>query len=117
MVLVHKWLYNQGGKLVYSPTEKFKGETRSPRIRSFLKALSEAGKLKQVSSRLVEEKQRTLSGLKSDDPHIIALALVAGVKVLISHDTSLHKDFSKKVRGKIYQNAKHKHLLRKDTCP
>lgn len=56
--------------------------------------------------------------IKSDDPHIIALALIAGVKVLVSKDNKLIADFKGHVsRGKVYKTKSHRHLLTKDTCP
>ena len=48
---------------------------------------------------------------------IVALAMVAGVNVLVSRDKDLHDDFKRIVNGKVFQNEKHKHLLRRDTCP
>ena len=79
-----------------------------------------AGQLKLVSEG-VQEKADELEGqIKSNDEHIIALALVADVKVLVSYkegDQDLFKDFKNLVRGKVYTKKQHKHLLTKDTCP
>ena len=53
---------------------------------------------------------------ESDDPHIIALARVANVKLVCSHDKTLHIDFTnpKLIRqGKVYQTAEHEHLIDK----
>lgn len=53
---------------------------------------------------------------KSDDPHILALALVSGVRLLCSRDTALHADFKNprilRPAGSVYQNRRHRHLLR-----
>ena len=35
----------------------------------------------------------------------------------LSRDKDLHDDFKRIVNGNVYQNEKHKHLLRRDTCP
>jgi hypothetical protein len=56
--------------------------------------------------------------LKSDDPHIIALAKVSGARLLCSKDQNLHTDFGNRVfidkpRGNIYQNQSHAKLLKK----
>jgi hypothetical protein len=67
----------------------------------------------------VEEKADELKGkITSDDEHIIALALVAKVKVLVSDDIKLIRDFKDHItQGKVYRTKKHTHLLKKDTCP
>ena len=49
---------------------------------------------KKYSAQEVQEKADELEDrIESDDPHIIALAIVADVKVLISNDRRLHEDF------------------------
>ena len=125
---VRKWLYNRNGKIAYSNTQKFKKEWEKGGMRRLRDELMQAGKLKLVSQD-VEEKENELKGkLKSDDGHIIALALVAGVKVLVSYyeldtrrkgDKAIFKDFTNSdlVGGKLYLRKTHEHLLTKDTCP
>jgi|SRR6185295_363130 len=54
---------------------------------------------------------------RSNDHHIIALALVAKVRLLVSLDRALHRDFTNPAlvanpRGKVYQSRRHAHLLR-----
>ena len=66
---------------------------------------------------------------KSDDPHILALAQVSGVRLLYTNDRPLHGDFGNKrlidnPRGKVYSTLKNKNftnihralLRRKDLC-
>jgi hypothetical protein len=83
-------------------------------------ALDRAGKMKKIKNSLVDAKEAELSDsgqLASDDPHIIALAMISGVRLLCSHDQDLHTDFTNPAvlhpRGCVYQNASHKHLIRK----
>lgn len=60
---------------------------------------------------------------RSDDPHVIALALVSGARLLCSADQRLHADFDDRdlinnPRGKVYQYASHAHLLQHSrACP
>ena len=85
-----------------------------------LKTWRSKGKIKLADKTKVDKKSNELQGkIKSNDPHIIALAMVAGVKVLISEDRDLHKDFGNKslVGGRIYQKKGHESLLRADLCP
>ena len=118
---VKNWL-GKGGKIIYSPTTRLKREIkRSPKMeRLFLKYM-QAGQLKRISKDDVEKEENTLTSLRSNlisnDKHIIALAIVSGSKLLISNDKDLQADFKNRVKGKIYQGKRHRHLLNKDTCP
>ncbi len=116
MLPVHDWIKKKGGKIAHSYTPKFQEET-TKLFRIELRNLRRRGRLKLIASKDVQKQQNTLPNLQSDDPHIIALALAAKVKVLITHDKELEKDFKRHVRGSIYHNKTHKHLLKKDLCP
>lgn len=125
---VRKWLRNRNGKIVYSNTEKYKNEWKKGGMESWAKERSRAGQFRLVSEG-VEEKENDLKGkLRSDDEHIIALALIANVKVLISYsdypspekgDSDLFDDFrdSELVNGSVYTKKEHEHLLKDDICP
>ena len=57
------------------------------------------------------EKEVSSWNLKSDDPHVIALALVSGARLLYSNDLALQKDFRNaklvsRPKGKIYTAVK-----------
>ena len=112
---VRNWIEKKG-KIAYSPTEKFEREL-TKRMKSQFHAYTEAGKIKLFNKECVESAQNNLSNLVSDDPHIIALASVAKVRLLVSSDTDLHEDFKNVIRGRIYQNRNHKRLLTNDLCP
>ena len=82
--------------------------------------LQRRDKFKEIPAQDVQEKAEELEDrIESDDPHIIALAIIADVKVLISNDRRLHEDFKNRnlVGGKVYQTKSHSRLLRNDTCP
>ena len=114
---VRRWM-KRSGKMVYSPTEKLKQELdRHDQMRQQLDRYREDGSLRQYPVQEVEMVKTKLPRLQSDDPDIIALACVAGVKLLVSGDTDLHADFKSVVGGKVYQTSKHSRLLRRDTCP
>ena len=114
---VRRWM-TRSGKIVYSPTEKLKQELdRHERMRQQFVQYRQNDKLRLYPAREVETVKTKLPRLKSDDPDIIALACVAGVKLLVSSDTDLHADFKSVVGGKVYQTSKHSALLRPDTCP
>ena len=82
--------------------------------------LIQAGRIRKVSTTDVDKIEAqfvSLGQLKSDDPHVIALAIVSGARVLCSHDAALHEDFTDpnviaSPRGKVWQRDAHNHLLR-----
>ena len=104
------------GKLAYSPTKKFQDEVRKHRFRNKLVELQRAGLLKEVPAARVTEVKNKLPKLRSNDPHVVALAIAARVTVLVSRDQDLHEDFKTLAGGKVYQKATHRHLLKPDMC-
>lgn len=121
---VWTWLEKRDGKIAYSDTEKLEEEWDNGGMQNLRNQLRQAGKLKVVSSEDVQEKADELKGeIESDDEHIIALAIIAGVKVLISYregDRDLFDDFRDKnlVGGRVYTRKAHaQRMLKRDTCP
>ena len=94
---------------------------RMETVRRALRVLDQSGRIIQISDAKVNTEQKLIEHLNicvSNDTHIIALARVAKVRLLCSHDQSLHTDFTNKKlidepRGKVYQKATHKHLIKK----
>ena len=123
MASVWRWLNNRNGKIVYSNTKKFEDEWERGGMSHLRDQMMRAGQLKLVSEG-VEEKADELKGeIMSNDEHIIALALIARIKVLISYregDRDLFDDFRDKnlVGGKVYTRKAHaQRMFTKDTCP
>ena len=157
---VRNWLNSSNGKIVYSPTEKFRSEweagggyelmrellqdqssSRSLSIgigwEQAVMELQRMGKFKLIPAADVQAKADALEQtnlLRSDDPHIIALAIIANVKVLVVQrlpdtprrggrrrprgaDPALQEDFKNQVGGSVYITRSHRHLLTRDTCP
>ena len=106
---VRHWVYNRNGKIVYANTEKFRGEWKSAGGYKLRRELLRRNKLKEMLAQDVVEKENGLKGeITSDDEHIIALAIVAEVKVLVSDDIKLIRDFKNHItRGKVYRTKKH----------
>jgi hypothetical protein len=115
---IRNWIKTKNGKIVYSPTEKMERELKKHNeMRERFDRYRETQQLRLVPKNEVEQAMNSLQGLQSDDPDIIALALISRVSLLASADKNLHADFKKIVRGKIYQTSAHKRLLRNDLCP
>ena len=114
---VRDWM-NKHGKVAYSPTITMKKELgKFPKMKDKLLEYSRAGVLRLINKDKVDATARKLKNLRSNDSHIVALALCGNVKVLVSEDKTLHQDFKDIAHGKIYQYKWQKHLLGKDTCP
>jgi hypothetical protein len=116
---VLEWFTQKGGCLVYGG--KLADELwRIESARRFVRVLQQAGRAILIEKAKLEIEEMNLSRAKlcqSNDLHVIALARVSGARTLCSHDTVLHKDFKNprlisKPRGSVYQNARHKRLLR-----
>ena len=114
------WIRSRG-KIVYTNFGKYEDELQDYRAMEIeLRSLFEAGKAKIVQIDKVKSKMKELNeySLISNDQHILALALADNVKILVSKDSNLHKDFKSIVKGgKIYQNKQHKKLLSRHSCP
>lgn len=115
-------IQKKGVKIVLGGAKLREEYARLKTVWHFVKILDQAGKVRMIRDVEVDTLQAQLEAsgtLVSDDPHIIALALVAEIRLLCSKDQMLHIDFLshsliKKPRGKVYQNAEHSALLR--TC-
>ena len=123
MAPVWKWLDDKNGKIVYSNTKKFEDEWERGGMSHLRDQMMRAGQLKLVSEGVQEKADELKNKIASNDEHIIALALIARIKVLISYregDRDLFDDFRDKnlVGGKVYTRKAHaQRMLTKDTCP
>lgn len=116
-VPIWSWL-ERDGVIVYGGKLAAELE-RLGSVRRALAALVRAGRaylenpaeVNAVEIRLIEE-----GVLKSDDPHVVALARVSGSRVLFTGDGALMQDFTDPAilqpRGRVYQRAEHQRLLR-----
>lgn len=80
--------------------------------------LDRAGRMRLISSEDIDKCLETIQDkCRSNDPHIIALALASKVRLLCSHDQRLHEDFTNpkllKPKGNVYQNTSHTGLIRR----
>ena len=116
---IHRWLDKQNGKLSYSDHKDWKKEM-TQQHREALEKYHQAGQARFVPK---EEVSKEISNIKkehtpkSNDIHILGLAKASKTKVLCTKDKKLEKDFNRIIKGKIYKNKNHSHLLKPDTCP
>lgn len=116
---VRDWVYRGNGKIAYANTQDLKREwdKEAPKLR---KELQRRAKLKLMPTNAVQIKQDELQGkVQSNDAHVIALAIIAEVKLLVSADKELCSDFMNPdlVGGEVYQTKDDKNKLTEVFCP
>jgi hypothetical protein len=88
-------------------------------VRRLLVRLEQMGRLRSAEpERIRQEEQRLRAMCASNDPHVLALAVISGARTLATDDGDLIRDFKNKAiidcpRGSIYRDPEaHGHLLR-----
>lgn len=122
---IHRWLARPrgAGALVYSTGGKFEKEL-SPKARTKLAAYARAGRARLVPAGRVAEREKSLKAsgqLRSNDSHVLALALASRCRLLYTADQALIQDFKNPAivsdpRGKAYSSAAHAKLLTASVC-
>ena len=120
---VRRWIDTGSGSVVYSTAGKFADEIRG-HARQRLLRYSQAGKAKFVPEESIRRRPEYPGGadqIRSDDPHVLALARATGVRLLYTGDADLIADFKDKAildkpRGKIYSGAANAKLLTRSAC-
>ena len=108
-----EWLSSPRGQLVVGG--KLRAElSRDLRFLRWLKTAIRYGRARSVIDEAVEDRAQELhhKGIcKSNDEHVLALALVSGARLLYTNDPALIADFGNrdlvaKPRGKVYTTAR-----------
>ena len=110
------WLDGDRGKLVVGGKNLTELAHNGNFQRWFQEARRLTGRVRQVGTAQIEAQQEDLrrSGLlRSDDEHVLALALVSGARLLYSNDGGLKDDFSnvrilQRPRGRVYTTQESK---------
>jgi predicted nucleic acid-binding protein len=119
--VVTDWLLGRRGNPRLVAAGKLKEELfRIGSVGRLLAQLERAGRLRSPPSETVSLEEKHLRGqkCKSNDVHVLALAIVSGARTLVTQDVALINDFRNaiiinKPRGSVYRDpAKHRHLLR-----
>lgn len=113
------WLQSEVGMLVYGGTKNAEELSRVAIAARFVRQLASAGHayvFPNVQVDAEESHVQQLGLLRSDDPHILALARLSNARVLCSEDNALIDDFKTleivpRPRGKIYKRKEHANLL------
>ena len=121
---IRRWLDRGAGSIVYSTGGKFAQEIQG-RAKAKLADYVRAGRAKLIPESRFAADERILKArpeLRSNDPHVLALAKAAGVRLLYTADRNLISDFKDKrfidqPRGKVYSGAHNAGLLTGSVCP
>ena len=117
------WLQDRNGRLVDGgQLSKEFGKNKSG-LR-WLAGQDRAGRVIKIGKsrvRYIERQILDSHNIRSDDPHILALAFASGARLLYTKDKKLKKDFKnrnliKKPPGKIYSGGHNASLLTKNVC-
>lgn len=119
---IHKRLRRGSLMLVFGVGGGF-GEIGG-RLRRRLRDLQQAGRAMPVPAKELDQDARVLQGaglLRSNDPHILALARASGARLLYTADQALIGDFKdphivSDPRGKVYSGAGNAGLLDRAAC-
>ena len=126
-----EWLNSGKGRLV-GGGELLRELDRNHAFREWREQAQRAGRFERFDDREIDDRARTIettASCRSDDPHVIALARISGVRLLYSDDQALQRDFRDRTlidnpRGIIYSTTRsdnfkstHRRLLgRKKIC-
>src|ERR1019366_7916668 len=86
-------------------------------VQRILEELSRAGRLRKISDNEVRKHEQRLKIHRSNDVHVLALAIASGARTVATFDGALSADFKNpriinNPRGRIYQRPdEHGHLL------
>ena len=135
-----EWLERGGGRLVVGGKLLEELEENSPDFRRWGQAAQLAGKMTTVNKEEVDARTRQIErggAIRSDDPHILALAQVSGARLLYSNDRNLGDDFRDRTLidnppGRVYTTRRdknapqaldntrfrrsHRELLKRNVC-
>ena len=120
---IRHWLERGSGTLVYSTDGRFAREM-SEKGKEKLLGYVRAGRARHVPAADFHDDEQRLNKnktLRSDDPHVLALARFSGARVLFTADGDLKDDFKNKhlidnPRGKIYSGQGNVSLLTPSIC-
>jgi hypothetical protein len=111
-----------GGKLYAELRRSSFERKKKEEFAAFLVELSRAGRLHKFLGENIEKKTREVeeNGIRSNDPHIIALTKVTRCKVVFTEESRLESDLKNRMlighRVGIYKHQDHSHLLTECHC-
>lgn len=90
-----KWIDEGNGRLVIGGKLRYE-LYRNSKFRDWATTARQYGRLKSYDDDVVNDCAKTLTGLASDDSHVIALAIKSKARLLCTDDENLKIDFKNK---------------------
>ena len=94
---LRNWITRGDGVVVYSNSPAYAVELdKSPAVKALLADFSQRGRTIRIDPELVQTEEQYIPPRpprRSDDPHVLALAMAGEATVLFSCDTALRNDF------------------------
>ena len=117
-VPVLDWLSSRDGLMVYGG-KNYDELKRVGRAAIFIQQLARAGHALQFRKESIEAEEKVVAQfnlMRSDDPHVIALARISGARVVCTDDVALIDDFKNtrlvpSPKGKVYRRKNHQNVL------
>ena len=122
------WIDKGSGRLICGGKLREELNRISPGFKKWARDALNYGKIKNINEGEVRTRMAEIQkkSIRSNDPHILALALASGARLLYSNDKKLHKDFKNPALidpvGSIYSTLmkkkdRQKLLDKKGLCP
>ena len=122
------WIIKGNGRLICGGELQKELMGSSEGFREWAKVALNTGKMKNMNEGELKRRTEQIrrESIRSDDPHILALAQVSGARLLYSNDTDLRADFQDKKLivpvGSLYSTLtrkkdRRKLLEKKGLCP
>ncbi len=120
---LYAWVQG-GGSLVFTTHGRYADELRKANFTNTFLEFRRFSRVLSVSARELDAHIAQIEGerqYRSNDVHLLALALASGARVLYTDDRELQSDFTNRAiinnpRGKIYSKKDHAHLLTAYPC-
>lgn len=93
------WIENRHGILAFTDTGQYPDEVlQNHAISELFRRYEQGGQIKKFLGKEVSDAEKQIRKLphRSNDPHVLALALASGARVLCAEDKKLRKDFKDK---------------------
>jgi hypothetical protein len=119
---VHNWIFHGNGKIVYGGKKYREELSQAVKYLKIVTELSRKRKTNEISDSEVDSMQEKIEELiphsDFDDPHLIAIVIVSGCRLICSKDSRCHKFVKTKQIypknfgvPKFYGGLKQRHLL------
>lgn len=113
------WLGRSNGGIIVAGGRLFRELIQNTNFQTFFEARQQAGRAIRIPDAVVDAAEEELQSVdtRSNDKHVLALALVSGARLLFTNDRALQEDFRDRriiagTRGRVYTTVARNDLRR-----